>query len=63
MPGRKRTELEHAILYIHWERGEIACPWKNEREFKRHAPSAELRREAEHVLSHNISSHGQGKLG
>lgn len=52
-PGRKNTELQHAINWILWEQTSFdkkRCPWKNPYECKKHQPPDENLIEARRLL-------------
>lgn len=52
-PGRKNTELQHAINWILWEQtgfDKKRCPWKNPYECKKHQPPEENLIEARRLL-------------
>jgi hypothetical protein len=52
-PGRKNTELQHAINWILWEQtgfDKKRCPWKNPYECRKHQPPDENLIEARRML-------------
>jgi hypothetical protein len=52
-PGRKNTELQHAINWILWEQtgfDKKRCPWRNPYECKKHCPPDENLIEARRFL-------------